>query len=525
MNLKLMEQDRRDLAERGIREEQILSQVEIFKQGIPPIKLLRPCTVGDGIQVVDSDEEERLIALYREAAVSGRAMKFVPASGAATRMFQLLFSVNHKFPDLDAKKLRKAAEQGNKDVEKFLQFFRDLKKFAFYDQLKELLDEQGCQLEKLRAQENYKKILSVLLEPEGLNYNNLPKGLIKFHQYPDGSRNPLEEHLVEAAAYTCDANRITRVHFTISIPTDSKDDEFAYIEAIRQRYEKLTGAQFRLSFSNQKKSTDTIAVDLENQPYREADGRLHFRPGGHGALLENLDDLRGDIVFVKNIDNVVPDHLKPPTYRYKMILGGCLVKLQNEIFGYLKKLDRGDRDAELLGGAFKFAREQLSISIPGEIEFGPKEKQAEFLFTRLNRPLRVCGTVKNQGEPGGGPFWVALDADTSSLQIVESSQLDLSHPAQQKIWESSTHFNPVDLVCGMRDFRGQPFSLTEFRDAHSGFISRKSKNGRELKALELPGLWNGAMAFWNTVFVEVPIITFNPVKTVFDLLRPEHQPE
>ena len=525
MGIQLREQDRRELSERGIPKEQIYSQVEIFKQGIPPVKLLRPCTVGDGIQVVESGEEEPLIALYREAAASGRAMKFVPASGAATRMFHLLFSVNRNFPDLDAAKLRRAAEQGNKNVERFLGFFRNLKKFAFYDQLKEFLEEQGFQLEELLAQENYKKILSALLEREGLNYNNLPKGLIKFHQYPDGSRNPLEEHLIEAASYTCDADGITRVHFTISIPTDFKDDEFAYIETIRQRYEEQTGVKFHLSFSNQKKSTDTIAVDLDNRPYRESDGRLHFRPGGHGALLENLNELRGDIVFIKNIDNVVPDHLKPPTYRHKMILGGCLVKLQNEAFGYLRKLVKGNTDDELLARAFKFAKEQLSIYVPGQIETASPEKQAEFLFARLNRPLRVCGTVKNLGEPGGGPFWVALNGDNPSLQIVESSQLDLSHPGQKKIWESSTHFNPVDLVCGVRDFRGQPFNLMEFRDAHSGFISQKSKNGRELKALELPGLWNGAMAYWNTVFVEVPIITFNPVKTVFDLLRPEHQPE
>lgn len=242
-------------------------------------------------------------------------------------------------------------------------------------------------------------------------------------------------------------------------------------------------------------------------------------------MLENLNELRGDIVFIKNIDNVVPDRLKPETYRYKMLLGGLLVKLQNELFGYLERLASGMVDDALIAQMLRFAGEQLSISIPREIEKGSKKEQVEFLFNRFNRPLRVCGMVKNQGEPGGGPFWVELPADTPSLQIVESSQLDKDDPRQLEIWNSSTHFNPVDLVCGVRDFRGEPFDLMEFRDPHSGFISRKSKNGKEVKALELPGLWNGSMAFWNTVFVEVPIITFNPVKTVFDLLRDEHQPE
>lgn len=525
MNIEFSNSDLQELAVRGITKEKILAQIEIFKEGIPPAKLIKPCTVGDGITVISSAEEERLTGLYRNAAASGRAMKFVPASGAATRMFHLLLAVMHDYPDLEAKRLQKMAQQGNKDIQQFQQFFQNLRKFAFHDQLKAFLEDRGSDIEVLISNKNYKEILTALLNPEGLNYADLPKGLIKFHQYKTGLRNPFEEHLIEAAAYTRDREAIAHIHFTVSAPSGSEDDEISYIESIRKHYEEQEEVQFELSYSTQKKSTDTIAVDHDNRPLHDADGTLHFRPGGHGALLENLNELQGDIIFIKNIDNVVPDRLKPETYRYKMLLGGLLVKLQNELFGYLEQLTSGEVDDSSITEMFRFAGEQLSISIPREIENGTQKNQVKFLFNRFNRPLRVCGMVKNQGEPGGGPFWVEFPADTPSLQIVESSQLDKDDPEQLEIWNSSTHFNPVDLVCGVRDFRGQPFDLMEFRDPHGGFISRKSKNGKEVKALELPGLWNGSMAFWNTVFVEVPIITFNPVKTVFDLLRDEHQPK
>jgi hypothetical protein len=525
MNIQFTEKDRQELRERGIPEEQIEAQIEIFRKGIPPVKLLRPCTVNDGVKVIYSPEEKRLSDIYREAAASGRAMKFVPASGAATRMFKALQSVINRFPGLPPQKLREAAVEGNKEVQQLLRFFQELKKLAFYDTLKETLAGRRRDLEELLARENYGEILSALLDPEGLNYNNRPKGLIKFHKYPDSARNPFEEHLMEAANYVRDRQNVARDHFTISIPIDFNSVEIRYIESIRQRYEEQEGVTFELTFSNQNKSTDTIAVDLDNQPLREADGRLHFRPGGHGALLKNLNDLEGDIIFIKNIDNVVPDRLKPETYHYKILLGGYLVALQNEMFAYLEKLSAAEADDKLVGSMFRFAKEKLSVTIPQEIENGARKGQIEFLFSRLNRPLRVCGMVKNEGEPGGGPFWVEMEDQSPSPQIVESAQVDLNDPQQKTIWESSTHFNPVDLVCGVRDFRGRLFNLPDFRDPGGGFISRKFRNGQELKALELPGLWNGAMAYWNTVFVEVPIITFNPVKTVLDLLRPEHQPE
>jgi hypothetical protein len=524
MIIQFTEKEREELRERGISEEQIKAQIETFKKEIPPLKLLKPCTVNDGITVIKPPEEKPLRDMYQKAAASGRAMKFVPASGAATRMFKVLQSVLNEFPGLPPQRLRDAAAQGNEEVQQFFRFFRELKKFAFYDTLKETLAGRKLDLEELLARKKYREILSALLDPQGLNYNDLPKGLIKFHKYPGGARNPFEEHLVEAAKYVCDSDSIVRIHFTISISKEFEQEELSDIEKIRPRYEE-EGVHFEITTSHQHKSTDTIAVDLDNQPFREEDGRLHFRPGGHGALIKNLNDLKGDIIFIKNIDNMVPDRLKPETYRYKIFLGGYLVTLQKEMFGYLDRLSAENVDATLLAKIFAFAREKLSITIPEYIETGDRKAQIEFLFSRFNRPLRVCGMVKNEGEPGGGPFWVEMDDQTASPQIVESAQVDMKDPQQKTIWKSSTHFNPVDLVCGVRDFRGRFFNLLDFRDPKGGFISHKSKNGQELKALELPGLWNGAMAYWNTVFVEVPIITFNPVKTVFDLLRPEHQPE
>lgn len=525
MDEMLTERDRQEILARGISPEEIDAQIEIFKKGIPPVKLVRPCTLGDGIITIAEAEQQRLIEIYRQAMAAGRAMKFVPASGAASRMFQVLMEVSAVFPSLEGARLRAEAEKGNEQVQAFLRFFRALAKFPFYEELKEQLQARGRRLEGLLEEENYREILAVLLEPGGMNYANTPKALIKFHYYKDGARTPFEEHLVEAAAYVRDRNNIARIHFTFSFSPNHETEELACLQSLRERYEKREGVKYELTFSSQKPSTDTIAVDLQNNPVREQDGRLHFRPGGHGALLENLNDLKGDIIFIKNIDNVAPDRLKPPTYHYKMVLGGYLVELQRQVFEYLRLLEAGTVDDALIAHIAGFAARQLSIEMPPAVAGGSRQEQAAFLFSRLNRPLRVCGMVANKGEPGGGPFWVEQPGYGLSRQLVEASQIDVTDPWQRKILESSTHFSPVDLACGVRDYRGNPFDLRQFRDPQSGFISRKSKNGWTVKALELPGLWNGSMAYWNTVFVEVPDITFNPVKTVFDLLRPEHQPE
>ncbi len=520
VNLIFNEEDIKQIKARGITLEKVLSQIETFKKGFPFTKLQRPCTLGDGITVIEKSQDERLGKIYSQAALSGRAMKFVPASGFASRMFELLLFFNNRYDRIDEGRIAAEAEKKDPDHKSFLRFIRGIKNFAFYDDLKSVMSKDGLDIETLISKGRYKDILEYILTPEGLNYPNLPKGLLKFHRYADHCRTPLEEHLVEGAAYTQDRNRVSRIHFTVS--PEHEEVVRGYIEGIRGRYEK-SGVKYKITFSVQKTSTDTIAVDLDNKPFRDRDGNLLFRPAGHGALLENLNDLKGDIIFIKNIDNVVPDRLKDKTYLYKRALGGYLVELQKEIFSYLERLSKMDVDEQLLKRMFEFAQYKLSIVAPEGMKQRSRQEKVDFLFSRLDRPLRVCGIVRNEGEPGGGPFWVEQPDNSISLQIVEGSQVDMKSDEQRSIWASSSHFNPVDLVCGVRDYRGRPFNLMNFTDPNTGFISVKSQDGRELKALEMPGLWNGSMAYWNTVFVEIPIITFNPVKTAIDLLRKEHQ--
>jgi hypothetical protein len=490
-----------------------------FKRGIPYLELQRPCTIGDGIIALQKSDLDRLNGIYLDASSSARAMKFVPASGAASRMFKSLLSFNNNYVQIDKESILAKAKEDDPSYESFLQFINSVRHFAFYDDLKAIMSKDGLDIEAHISEGLYKAILEYLLDAKGLNYANLPKGLIKFHRYTDHSRTPFEEHLVEAAAYTKDRNGICRVHFTI--PSTHEEAIKDHMERIVNRNEAL-GYKYEIAFSIQKTSTDTIAVDSDNSPFRNREGRLLFRPGGHGALLENLNDLNGDMVFIKNIDNVVPDRLKHETNVYKKAFGGFLVELQNELFGYLDRLANKDVDAKSIEQIFEFARHRLYLIPPDGVRSASKEGKIDFLFSRLNRPIRICGMVKNEGEPGGGPFWVKNRDMPPSLQIVESSQVDLESNQQRDIWESSTHFNPVDLLCGVQDYQGRPFNLTDFADPNTGFISIKSKDGRELKALELPGLWNGAMCYWNTVFIEAPIITFNPVKTLNDLLREEH---
>lgn len=497
------------LATRGHTPDTVLAQIEMFKKGMPFTILQRPCTVDDGITVLQPSAIAALETLYAQAVSVGRVTKCVPASGAATRMFQGLLAVYEQ---------QEAVE--SKNHQDFLHFIKNIHQFAFYDDLQELIGKHGCTIETLLHRGQYPELLRDLLTPQGLNYANLPKALLKFHRYADHCRTPLEEHLVEAASYAQDCHQVARVHMTVT-PAHTEAVQ-AHIEAIRSHYEPA-GGTYEITLSVQSPATDTIAVDLDNNPFRDEQGHLLFRPGGHGALLANLHALAADIVFIKNIDNVVPDHLKETTYRYKRALGGYLVALQQQIFSYLERLVAGEVDDALLGEIWTFARQQLAIMPPERLQSVPPHEPIRFLLDHLNRPLRVCGMVRNAGEPGGGPFWVQHADGSVSLQIVESSQVDTASPEQRAIFAASTHFNPVDLVCGVRDYRGQPFDLTQFADPDTGFIAHKTYASRVLKALELPGLWNGAMARWNTVFVEVPLSTFSPVKTVLDLLRPEHQ--
>jgi hypothetical protein len=514
------EKDIKQIEARGLTLQKVISQIETLKKGIPFIKLERPCTIGDGITVIEEQDLHSLEEVYLKAALSGRVMKFIPASGASSRMFKLLLSFNNRYETIDIKYISAKAQEGDPDYIVFHQFIRGIRKLPFYNDLKSVMAKKGLEIDVLISNGQYKEIVETILTSKGLEYADAPKGLIKFHQYTDGSRTPFEEHLIVAGLYKQDKNRVSRVHFTVSP---------AHLESIKDHLAKFLskhnnlGLRYEVTFSTQKPSTDTITVDLNNKPFRDKKGRLVFWPGGHGALLENLNDVRGDIVFIKNIDNVVPDKLKQEIKIYTKALGGYLVNLQDRIFGYLERISRRDVDERLIKEMFEFARTTLSIIPPIDVERGSIDERVNFLFSRFNRPIRVCGMVKNEGEYGGAPFWVKDEDNTLSLQIVESSQVDMESDAERAIWESATHFNPVDLVCGVRDYSGRPFNLLDFRDPDTGFISVKSHDGRELKALEMPGLWNGGMARWNTVFVDVPRIVFNPVKTVIDLLREEHQ--
>lgn len=516
--LLFSDRDLKQIKDMGLTPEKVLAQVESFKKGFPYAKLNRSCTVGDGIHVLSRSDLSRYADTCSEAALSGRAMKFVPASGAASRMFKAFLAVNSLYDRITEKEVSQEKDSDHRAVQEFI---RGLKRFAFYEDLRGAMARNNLDMDGLIEKGEYKPILESLLTAKGLDLANVPKGLIKFHSYSGHSRTAFEEQLVEGAAYTKDRKGGVRIHFTVS----PEHEKFVrrHIESTQALYE-AGGVTYSVEFSNQKASTDTIAVDMDNRLFRDRDGALVFRPGGHGSLLENLCDLSGDIVFMKNIDNVLPDRLKEETIIYKKALGGLLIELQKKIFAAIELLASAQADPGLITEMIGFMRDRLFIMIPDRLERRSREEQVRFLLSKLNRPLRVCGMVKNEGEPGGGPFWVEHPDGTCSLQIVESSQVDMASTEQKKILRSSTHFNPVDLVCAVRDYRGNPFDLRRFVDPETGFISIKSKDGKDLKALEHPGLWNGAMADWTTVFVEVPLATFSPVKTLNDLLRKEHQP-
>ncbi|MBI4619387.1 MAG: DUF4301 family protein [Desulfobacterales bacterium] len=506
-----------------ITEEQVISQIKLFKKKPSYLKLNRPCTIGDGIRVIPEDEIKELILHHQEAASRGRLLKFVPASGAASRMFKSLLNFNNLNHEIDRDYITRKAGEDTEQAEDILSFMDGIRKFAFFDDLKSSMSASGLDIDTQIGKGQFKEIVHCLLTSQGLNYADLPKGLLKFHQYSNGSRTAFEEHLVEAADYVKDAQNVCRLHFTVS--PEHQESFKGLMKDVRNEYEKKYNARFQADFSLQKRSTDTIAVDMGNQPFREKDGKLLFRPGGHGALIENLNDLKGDIIYIKNIDNVATDRIKCPTFLWKKILAGFLIELQKKIFTYLKRLVAQKHDEQFLDEVTDFAIERLCLTPPNGWKRKSIKEKREFLLNKLNRPLRVCGMVKNEGEPGGGPFWVEGKDGALSMQIVESAQVDPKSNEQQAIFASGTHFNPVDIVCGVRDYKGDPFDLWNYIDADAVFISQKSKDGRNLKALELPGLWNGAMANWITLFVEVPIITFNPIKTINDLLRKEHQPQ
>ena len=504
------EKDKQQIQERGSKLETVQIQIENFKKGFPFLPIEDTASVGKGIIRLSPEDLKKRGERYDAKIASGtKALKFVPASGAASRMFKALFQALEDFENQPHEDVLAA----NRDA---AQYVTDFDKFAFAEELQQAVSENGEQLSATTK-------LDYLLNEKGLNYGAKPKGLLKFHSYEDGARTPFEEHLVEGAKYAAGTDNKASLHFTVS-PEHQPGFE-ALLAEIKRKYEELLGVEFDVTFSQQKPSTDTIAVDLENEPFRNADGSLLFRPGGHGALIENLNDLDADIIFIKNIDNVVPDRLKQATIDFKKGLAGVLLKHQEKLFYYQKELNEKHYTAlnsSFLAEAANFLENTLNTKPAKNHYYTEREELYQYLKEKYNRPLRVCGMVKNEGEPGGGPFW-AMNADgTVSLQVVESSQIDPDSVQQQNIVQHATHFNPVDLVCAVKNYKGEKYDLTQFTDPATGFISKKSKDGKELKAQELPGLWNGAMSNWNTLFMEVPIETFNPVKTVNDLLREQH---
>jgi len=514
----LTQQDLKQIQSKGIELETFEEQIENFKYGFPFIDLVAPATLEDGIKKFSETELKSLEKTYNYEAPDRSVLKFVPASGAASRMFKNLFSFREQLTGTESDQQLLESDKGFHSV---YHFFSEIKNFAFYPELAAALLKDEYDIEAELANKNYGLILDYLLLEKGLNYANLPKALLRFHRYEGASsRMPFEEHMVEAANYCKDSDDRAAVHFTIS--PEHADKFISDINLVKDIYEKLFDITYELTFSIQKSSTDTIAVDLSNKPFRDEANQFVFRPGGHGALIENLNDRQGDIIFIKNIDNVIPDRLKEETFRYKKAIGGYLIKMQDKLFQYLELLETGKAVDNDLVEIEKFCIQSLAIKFPVEYESLKRNEKNDYLFTKLNRPIRVCGMVKNDGEPGGGPFWVRNSEGEVSLQIVESSQIDFNNPEQKDIFSKSTHFNPVDLVCGLRNYNNECFDLHDFIDPSTGFISHKSMFGKPLKAQELPGLWNGAMAEWITVFVEVPIITFNPVKTINDLLRDEH---
>ncbi|MEZ5082700.1 MAG: DUF4301 family protein [Bacteroidales bacterium] len=510
--------DIKQFESKGIPLWLIEQQIENFNQGFPFAELVKPAIPGDGIKQFNEREIDGLISFYDEHIKHKTVLKFVPASGAASRMFKNLFNYLDEIKEKDQEEIF-TADKGFNSVYNYI---TNIKKFAFYSDLTKKLQELNLDAGSLLIEKKYSPLVEYLFEDKGLGYGNLPKGLLKFHKYNDHDRVAMEEHLVEAGKYALDGNKIARVHFTVSPEHMEKFKKT--LDSVRKNYEVKLNIAFEVGFSVQKSSTDTLAVDMNNNPFREPDDSIVFRPAGHGALIENLNDLEQDIIFVKNIDNVVPDRLKSETIRFKKVTGGLLIKLQNECFDILKAIDHRNLSSEDISRITEFAEKNLNITIPESFMDFSLDQKISFLKKHLDRPIRICGMVKNEGEPGGGPFWVRNSQGEVSLQIVESSQIDMDNPKQVENLNAATHFNPVDLVCGIKNFKGEKFDLHKFVDPETGFISVKSKGGKNLKAQELPGLWNGAMANWNTVFVEVPLITFNPVKTVNDLLRDQHQP-
>ena len=504
--------DLKQIAELGLTVSAVEQQIENFRKGFPKTVLVSAATVENGgIHLLDDKSINHYVSYYKEHSKGRKLLKFVPASGAATRMFKDLYSFTSTYFGIDYK-----IEKEHPAVKEFLEKIRT---FAFFDDLVACMEKHQADFGDYMDRGDFSTVINFLLKEQYMGYGSLPKGLLKFHRYGHLQRTPLEEHIVEGAEYARMSDGSVNIHFTVS--PEHRPLFRKKIAEVRRYYEEAFHVKLHISFSEQKHYTDIIAVDEQNNPVRDDNGRLVFRPGGHGALIENLNEQRADIIFVKNIDNVVPDWMKHTTIVYKKVLAGLLLELQTEAFRYLNLLDSGATPAQLKEIA-RFVQKKLHLELPQDYAKMTPKQQAQQLHQLLDRPMRVCGMVKNQGEPGGGPFYTLNTKGVKSLQIVETAQINQKDPEQAAILAGATHFNPVDLVCATKNYKGRYFDLRKYVDPATGFISKKSKGATILKSQELPGLWNGAMANWITLFVEVPLATFNPVKTVNDLLRKEH---
>jgi hypothetical protein len=507
----LTQKDIQQIEQNGLTTLEVVSQLETFVRGIPPSVVVTAASIGNGIEQISEADKRELIALYEERKSQKTIVKFVPASGAATRMFKFLFEFLEGFiPELET--FNTYVKKG--DFKQLELFSKSLKDFAFVNEVRKQIRENYPKYKQSRKGVRLQYFIKSMLDEKGLNFANFPKGLIPFHKYTKYATTAFEEQLYEGGLYATSKSD-TYLHFTFSEAHVSYfKQEF---EAVKKRVSKKTKTEFHISYSFQKPETNTIAVTPDNMFFRDERGQLVFRPSGHGALLENLNEVEADIIFIKNIDNVTAQEYAESAAEQKKMLAGKLLAVQEKVFEYLHQLKSKKVTGETISEIKSFLWNELNIK---EIPLSP-----ETIFIVLNRPIRACGMVKNTGAPGGGPFWVKDKKGNSSLQIVEMAQINKKDARQMNLVREATHFNPVDLICGVKDFEGNKFDLVQFSDPMTGFISNKSQFGRPLKALELPGLWNGAMAHWNTILVEVPLSTFNPVKSVNDLLQKEHRPD
>ncbi len=517
LSLGFTASDFQQIHKMGISVYNIQNQLSFFKTGISKINLDRPAQKHDGILFFEEEKHHEFARYFDSGKNQFKIKKFVPASGAASRMFKFLSEFLNEF-EIENESVN--AYINRKSDTKLQIFLAGSEKFPFFQNVLNQLQTDFSDFNTWSKDRKIFYFITYLLDKKYFDFSSKPKAVLPFHQYETHLATPIHEHINEAINYAV-ANNVTHIHFTVS--EEHLNDFKRIIDEVKPQTESQSGIEINIAYSYQDSATDTIAVMETNEPLRNSKGELVFRPGGHGALIKNLNELDADIIFIKNIDNVVQNHIDVTTL-YKKSLAGILLQLQTKIFGFLEKIENKQITSDCLDSIAEFLQTELHFDIQESIASKSFEEKSTYIFTLLNRPIRVGGMVKNEGEPGGGPFWVKNSQGQFSLQIVESSQVDFTDDRQKEIFARSTHFNPVDLVCATKNFRGEKFDLSQFVDENTGFIVKKSKNGVQYKSYELPGLWNGAMANWITIFVEVPLITFNPVKTVNDLLKPTHRP-